>query len=180
MGAGEEGREGHTTSSVCSHPEKWSLGGGNCWRLEVSGGPPARRGARVGKQGAPCPSPPSAVLGQRRTFDVLVLELREEARDAIRGDGEGDAGCHLKRVDADDLAILGRAVRGASLGRGASAPCLHLPRTGLPGPTWPVLPLAGRLLGHLEAILGGPSGFASHSSLHTWSPLSLCSLGGAH
>lgn len=39
---------------------------------------------------------------------MLVLELREEARDAIRGDGKGDASCYLERVDADDLTILGK------------------------------------------------------------------------
>lgn len=42
---------------------------------------------------------------------MLVLELREEARDAIRGDGKGDTSCHLERVDADDLTILGRESR---------------------------------------------------------------------
>lgn len=39
---------------------------------------------------------------------MLVLELGEEACDAIRGDGEGDASCNLERVDADDLTILGK------------------------------------------------------------------------
>lgn len=47
------------------------------------------------------------------TFDVLILELCEEARDAVGGDGEGDAGGHLERVDANDLAVLGGEVRGA-------------------------------------------------------------------
>lgn len=42
---------------------------------------------------------------------MLVLELREKARDAIRGDGKGDASRHLECVDADDLTILGRESR---------------------------------------------------------------------
>lgn len=42
---------------------------------------------------------------------MLVLELREEARDAIRGDGKGDTSRHLERVDANDLTILARESR---------------------------------------------------------------------
>lgn len=42
------------------------------------------------------------------TFDLLVLGLGQEELDAIRGDGKGDAGCHLERVDADDLTVLNR------------------------------------------------------------------------
>lgn len=42
---------------------------------------------------------------------MLVLELREEACDAIRGNGKGDASCNLERVDADDLTILGKESR---------------------------------------------------------------------
>lgn len=42
---------------------------------------------------------------------MLVLELREEACDAIRRNGKGDASCNLERVDADDLTILGKESR---------------------------------------------------------------------
>lgn len=50
----------------------------------------------------------TCLLGELFTFHMLVLELREEAGDAIRGDGKGDASCNLECVDADDLTILGR------------------------------------------------------------------------
>lgn len=55
--------------------------------------------------GVPCLTCP---FGEFFTFHMLVLELGEEACDAIRGDGKGDASCNLECVDADDLTILGR------------------------------------------------------------------------
>lgn len=42
---------------------------------------------------------------------MLVLELGEEAGDAVRGDGKGDASCNLECVDADDLTVLSRVSR---------------------------------------------------------------------
>lgn len=42
------------------------------------------------------------------TSALPVVGLRQELADLVRGDGEGDAGRHLQRVDADHLAILGR------------------------------------------------------------------------
>lgn len=60
-----------------------------------------------GRRPEPCSVPgPRQPPNAPSTFHVLVLELCEEACDAVRGDGEGDAGCDLERVDADDLAVL--------------------------------------------------------------------------
>lgn len=84
--------------------------------------------------------------GVLSTFQVLVLELREEARDAIRGDGKGDAGSDLERVDADDLAVLvGRSGRAITAG---APPATALSReASCPGPelTWLAAALAEEL-----------------------------------
>lgn len=40
------------------------------------------------------------------TSALAVIGLRQELADLVRGDGEGDAGRHLQRVDANHLAVL--------------------------------------------------------------------------
>lgn len=40
------------------------------------------------------------------TSALPVVGLRQELADLVRGDGKGDAGSHLQRVDADHLAVL--------------------------------------------------------------------------
>lgn len=123
-------------------------------------------------------------LGVLCTFQVLVLELREEARNAVRGDGEGDAGGNLQRVDANDLAILvGRSERAITPG---AQPATALSRRASgPGPelTWLAaalseeLPAAQKL--SWEGTLGShgvrdptPHPFFLHTGfpLHRWRP----------
>lgn len=66
------GREGRTHYQFCLQPPREvEPGGGSCWRWEVSGGPPARRGAHAGKQGAPARPLPQQPRGSAAPLTCL-------------------------------------------------------------------------------------------------------------